>query len=502
MLDRGSASTSGTISRAEALDDLDALMRTLQHVHPDPYRFRSREVVQDVRRRLVDNMPASLGRNDLCLRLSELLASLDDGHTSMACDRLVLDDWQRAAKASPPRTQRLRMFPPYMRLDDQQHLIVGWPNDAPGVERGDRLLRVNGHEVDELLAAWTREWSHDTAAGRLAALASGFRVKLALHGIDAPYHVIVAAPGGLSRDVTIQGEPVNYLWQERPKPPPTPVRSSAVGGRPMADGASVVAKSVELKTSFFNYRLLEPGIAYMDFFTLLGGAFPGRSFRKAVDEMFRRIASDRPRTLIIDIRENGGGDDWIATELFRHITEKPFRLLASTQVKRSEEARAVGTSMIRIPFRWFQLQYLFAEGRQYYRGEVGSLAPPLERPVQRHERAEPFFAGPVCMLTGPYTFSAAVEFAEAAKTYGLATIVGEATGGQPNSFGNPMVFPLPHGGLAATIATARSVRANGNTTDFNSVIPDVNVRTSAEDIQRGRDPGLERAKNCPPRSQP
>src|SRR5262249_52141350 len=225
MLDRESASTSGTISRAEALDDLDALMRTLQHVHPDPYRFRSREVVEDVRRRLVDNMPASLGRNDLCLRLSELLASLDDGHTSMACDRLVLDDWQRAAKASPPRTQRLRMFPPYMRLDDQQHLIVGWPNDAPGVERGDRLLRVNGHEADELLAAWTREWSHDTAAGRLAALASGFRVKLALHGIDAPYHVIVAAPGGLSRDVTIQGEPVNYLWQERPKPPPTPVRS-------------------------------------------------------------------------------------------------------------------------------------------------------------------------------------------------------------------------------------------------------------------------------------
>src|SRR5262249_45463635 len=158
----------------------------------------------------------------------------------------------------------------------------------PGVERGDRLLRVNGHEVDELLTAWAREWSHDTAAGRMAALASGFRVKLALHGIDAPYRVTVAAPGGASRDVTIQGEPVNYLWQERPKPIP-PLRSSAVGGA-TAESAVVATKSVELKTSFFNYRLLEPGIAYMDFFTLLGGAFPGRAFRKAVDEMFRRIA--------------------------------------------------------------------------------------------------------------------------------------------------------------------------------------------------------------------
>src|SRR5215831_15517510 len=268
MFDQSSVSTSGTISRADALDDLDVLMRTLEHVHPDPYRFRTRETVDDVRRRLIAGMPPSLGRYDLCLRLSELLASLDDGHTSMRCDRLVFDDWQRATKAFPPQTQTLRMFSPYLRLDDQQHLIVGWPNDAPGIEPGDRLLRVNGHDVDELLTRWTREWSHDTAAGRMAALASGFRVKLALHGIDAPYHVTVAAPGGPSRDVTIPGEPVNYLWQERPKPPPIPVRSSAVGGGPAADNTPVVAKPAELKTSFFNYRLLEPGVAYMDFFTL------------------------------------------------------------------------------------------------------------------------------------------------------------------------------------------------------------------------------------------
>jgi C-terminal processing protease CtpA/Prc len=99
-------------------------------------------------------------------------------------------------------------------------------------------------------------------------------------------------------------------------------------------------------------------------------------------------------------------------------------------------------------------------------------------------------------LTGLYTFSAAVEFAEAAKTYGLATIVGEVTEGQPNSFGNPRAFQLPHAGLTATIATAQSVRANGNTTDFNSVTPDIIVRTSAEDIRKGRDPVLERAKDC------
>ena len=45
-------------------------------------------------------------------------------------DVLILLDWQRAAD------EQVRMFPPYMRLDDQQPLIVGWPSDAPGLGLG------------------------------------------------------------------------------------------------------------------------------------------------------------------------------------------------------------------------------------------------------------------------------------------------------------------------------------------------------------------------------
>jgi hypothetical protein len=160
------------VSRAEALDDLDVLMRTLEHAHPAPYTFRAREDVDRDRERLIVGMPASLTRIDLCLRLSTLVASINDGHTSMFCEELILREWERAYRASPPETQRVRMFPPFLRLDDRQYLIVGWPNDAPGVEPGDRLLRVNGQEADQLLAAWARETSHDTEAGPLARVAS------------------------------------------------------------------------------------------------------------------------------------------------------------------------------------------------------------------------------------------------------------------------------------------------------------------------------------------
>jgi len=490
------ASQTVMFSRAEAIQELDELARLIDRVHADPYRYHSRDIVDAERHRLADTIPASLTQTELCLRLSRLLATLDDGHSSMSCDTLVLQEWEKAANSSPPETQQVRMFQPATRLDDQNHLIVRWPAYAPGIEAGDRLIRVNGQEVDALLAAWVRETSHDTEAGRFAQVARRFRAQLALHGINAPYQVTVAAPGGPNREVTIQGDPVNYMFQERPAPPPPPNT-----GPPAQSPSPPVAKPVEVKTPFFNYRMMRPGVGYMDFFTLIGDDLIGveSRFKKSVDAMFRQVAVDKPRVLIIDVRENGGGEDTIAAELYRHFTEKPFRLLSSAQVKRSREVREAGKSIIRIPFRWMGLPLLVSDGRAYFLGKEGTLSEPKVRPVLKRPRAEPFFDGPVCVLTGPFTYSAGVEFAEAAKAFGLATIVGDETGGQPNSFGNPFTFRLPRSGLVVQLATSTGVRGNGDVTDFKPVIPDIVVRTTAADIQKYFDPVLERAVNCPAR---
>jgi C-terminal processing protease CtpA/Prc len=489
------ASNTAVFSRAEAVQELDELARLIDRVHPDPYRYHSRDIVDAERRRLTDTMPASLSQTELCLRLSRLLASLDDGHSSMSCDSLVLQEWQKAAKASPPETQKVRMFQPATRLDDQNHLIVRWPAYAPGIEAGDRVLRVNGQDVDTLLAAWARETSHDTEAGRLATVARRFRAQLDLHGIKAPYQVTVAAPGGPNREVTVQGDPVNYQFQERPAPPPPPPNTQTL------PPATPVAKPVEVRTPFFNYRMMRPGVAYMDFFSLIGDDLLSTqsSFKTSVDAMFRQVAIDKPRVLIIDVRENGGGEDTIAAELYRHFTEKPFRLLSSARVKRSREVREAGKSILRIPFRWMGLPLLVGDGRAYFLGEEGTLSRPQQRPVLTRPRAEPFFDGPVCVLTGPHTYSAGVEFADAAKAFGLATIVGEPTGGQPNSFGNPFTFRLSRSGLVVQMATSTAVRASADVTDFKPVMPDIPVRTTAADIQKYFDPVLERAVSCPAR---
>ena len=490
------ARSGANLSREAALEDLDFLMGLLDRAHADPYRFHSRDAVEAERRRVADTMPATVTTRDLCVRVSRVLAVLEDAHTEIACERLVLNDWRLAADAAPAETQRVLRFAPFMRLDDEQHVTVGWHNGAPGLDPGDRVLRINGQDADALLAAWAAAVSHDTEAARRAMVARRFRAYMALHGIEAPYRLTVAPPGGPSREVTIQGDPVNHQFENTP---PAPVRPPVtVVNLPPAP--PTVFKAIQLENDFFQYRMIEPDVGYMNFLSIFGGLDTTSQFPKAVDRMFKLVAADRPRVLIIDIRENGGGEDSVSQELLRHLTEKQFRLYTSLRLKRSKEARGFIDSVIRIPFRWMGLPYLDSEMRQYYRGEVGTLSDPRERPLVARPRAEPFFEGPVCVLTGPHTGSAAVDFAEAVKVFGLATIVGEETGGQPNSFGNSFPFSLPRSGLTVSISTSLGIRASGDLTDFNPVKPDIVVRTTAADIRRGYDPVLERAKSCPFRS--
>jgi C-terminal processing protease CtpA/Prc len=209
------------------------------------------------------------------------------------------------------------------------------------------------------------------------------------------------------------------------------------------------------------------------------------------------LKDDSVETLLVDLRENGGGDDAFGDELLRYINQKPYRGWSGGELKRSAELRSHDKAYYRVPFRWLPLHFFYSQERMLHFGPRGSLTTWPPQPVKQRKKAEPFFDGPVCVLIGPYTFSAAVIFADAVKTFRLATLVGEETGGHPNFFSEAYDFRLPRSGLLASISTVRWLRASGDSADLTGVSPDIVVKTTAADIRAGRDPVLERARNCP-----
>jgi carboxyl-terminal processing protease len=93
------------------------------------------------------------------------------------------------------------------------------------------------------------------------------------------------------------------------------------------------------------------------------------------------------------------------------------------------------------------------------------------------------YLGPLVILTGPVTFSAAEDFLVPLKYSRRAVLVGEKTAG---STGNPIVVSLPGGGVFKVVSK-RDVFPNGEEFVGVGISPDVELRPTQQDLLDGID---------------
>jgi carboxyl-terminal processing protease len=165
------------------------------------------------------------------------------------------------------------------------------------------------------------------------------------------------------------------------------------------------------------------------------------------------------RGLILDLRENSGGSTSNANRILSHLTDKP---LAGSRWR---------TRQYRPAFR------AWGHSEEWHEGSHDPVRP-----------AQGAFLGPVVVLTGPRTISAAEDFLVVLKASGRARLVGERTAG---STGQPLIVHLPAGGIAR-ICTKRDTYPDGSDFVGVGVIPDVEVAPTVADIVAGRDTILDR----------
>ena len=90
-------------------------------------------------------------------------------------------------------------------------------------------------------------------------------------------------------------------------------------------------------------------------------------------------------------------------------------------------------------------------------------------------------------VTNRSTFSSAMMNAWQMRSQTQATLLGEPTGGKPNSYGEVRAFNLPNSRLRVTYSTRYFQETDE---DLPSVMPDVALEMTFADFQAGRDPVL------------
>ncbi len=381
------------------------------------YNFANFDLVPDVDidALFLEYLPrvrSSVDTADYYLVLMEFIALLRDGHTNVHPPREVVDQiFARPAM----KTRLIEGTVVVINVDDPSL-------QEAGIIRGMEVVSVNGipaiHYGDTKIRPWqAASTPHDSDVRTFE-----YNFLAGVAGTDVTLEL--ATPEGNRSTHRIKRRSRRELRELRQSRPPFAMRE--LRGNVL---------HIELNT--FN----EP-TAYEEFLARF-------------DEISKGDA------LILDIRNNGGGNSTWGWNILSMLTEEPFAVAGwSTRLYRPVH-------------------------RAWGRGEATFRPSPASRNAHGVNRYE----GPVLVLTSPRTYSAAEDFAVAFDMMNRGEIVGQPTGG---STGQPLGIRLPGGG-SARICAKRDRYPDGTEFIGIGVQPDVESAPTVADLRSGQDTVLERA---------
>lgn len=207
----------------------------------------------------------------------------------------------------------------------------------------------------------------------------------------------------------------------------------------------------------FVFRMLPGNIAYLSL-----DNFESDAGVKAFQQHLSRIM--RAKGLILDVRHNGGGSSGYGMEILSYLTNQPV----PTEVSHELDVDPVARASDDLRLEWRRL-------------------PDSGKPYVKNRST--VFRGPVAVLIGPQTFSAAEDFTVSFDAMKRGLLVGRTTAG---STGMPLSFKLPGGG-SARVCVKRDSYPDGHKFVGNGIAPDVKVAPTMADIRAGRDSAVARA---------
>lgn len=238
----------------------------------------------------------------------------------------------------------------------------------------------------------------------------------------------------------------------------------------------------------FKFRAIDEGrIGIITMYRFL----PEKKMTSLINKALDSVKFYGVEDLIIDLRQSPGGHAESGYALIDRITEKPYRT-------ESEEHAYIKYAMqdcsnVHMRKIWQHRKYIKKEDvkRVWAAGKDTVIVHQYQEITPKNYKNK--FTGRIWVLTSSYTGSAAVGFAAIVQDCNLGVVVGEETGGIPNTLGNPMFYPLT-GALNDkwiqyyyVAPHMKTIRPSGDDSmKLRGVIPDIEIEPNIipdEDLQ-------------------
>ncbi len=455
------ASTPPQFSAAELREDAYVSYDALRTLHPGLDRYLSDGAFDRRYQELRRDYAHGADLATAYLAMARFVASIRCGHTWLN----PLNQPDGVAQALLRRPDRL----PLHFTVVGRRLLVTRAIPASGVTPGMEILAIDGASSAQVI---DRLWPYLRADGA----SDGKRLAQIGHeaGQSAfdEYYGLLAPPRGASRGLLVRRRDghVQRLQVSLVTEAEREQKLAALPGGASRD---------------WNYRR-DGDIAVL---TMPTWAFWNQRFdwQAWLDRAFADMATQRLPFLVIDLRENEGGDGAIGDALVRRLVQAPTGYTSHLPHLVYD---VVPDRLRTVLSTW---------DRSFYdqRPRIEALGPRdftlREREPERVELqpAAHGFRGTAYVLIGPNDSSATYEFARVVHEARLATLVGQPTGGNLRGItgGNMFFLRLPHTGITIDLPViawkARTPQPDSPVVPDVQVVPDFAQRARGEDPEMG-----------------
>lgn len=456
------ANTPQPLTAKEAQRELRILKRGLTELHAGLYRYQTPEQFEAAFAVAEAQAADGSDATEMYLIATRITAAVRCGHT-----------WTNPLNQGPAMQRALAALPALplrVRLLEQRMLVTA--STDPQVPVNAELLSIDGRTPAALIAGFMPYLRADGSndGKRLSQLDSGEnggamdRLLPLLYPPGANGYALRLRPrGGTVREVSVAA--ITASERER---------------RLIA--AATPAEDTEWRFNIDG----DTATLTLPTFAFWNGGFDWNGF---LVRSFATLEEKSITHLIIDLRQNEGGDDAIGHALMAHVIAAPLTIPAT----RAETAyERVPYDLARYLDSWdFSFfdrtgQVVRGEGRNWRLREQDAdrVIAPVAKP----------YRGKVVLLTGPQMSSAGYLIARDFKASGAAKLIGRETGGSLRGLNGGQLawLTLPTSGVAVDIPLISGFAKTPQ--PDRGVLPGIAVRTRLEDVAAGIDPDVVAAK--------
>ncbi|HAA11998.1 MAG TPA: hypothetical protein DCE41_09985 [Cytophagales bacterium] len=244
------------------------------------------------------------------------------------------------------------------------------------------------------------------------------------------------------------------------------------------------------------FRVLRDSIAYLGIHSFSNGTIRenavNNNLKKFLDQSFATMEAQGVQTLIVDVSQNGGGNEGNENLLFSYLGENYQKYeRVRTKTQRAVLDNGVDPPVELETFGWLERTFAnqkMPDGSYERRSDRGiGLMAYKKAPAYR-------FQGEVFVIISPVTYSGGSEFANMMATRHRATFVGQETGGgyYGNTSGYSAELTLPHSGITVDLPSLQFVMNVEDRYPFGSgVLPDYPVVPTIEQYLNGDNAALD-----------